>query len=325
MNTKNHIIMLLEENRNRHISGESIAKQLGISRNAVWKAVRELSNIGYKINAVTNKGYQLDESCDIISSAGISPHLSDKNLVDNIFVYPNLDSTNITAKEMAVAGAEHGTIVIADSQNAGKGRYNRPFFSPPHSGLYMSFVLKPEKLPFNTPTLVTALAAVVVCEAIEAISDKVAQIKWVNDIFIDGRKVCGISAEAVSDFESGSTQWIVVGIGINFRTKQTDFPAEIREIVTSVFPDGKPATTRNHLAAEVANRLTNCEYEQSELLDHYRRRLFMLGQRVLVAASEPYEAVALDIDEIGRLIIRKDDGEIVSLNSGEISAKPIVN
>lgn len=325
MSTKENILALLESSRGESVSGAHMAERLGITRNAVWKAVKELEKDGHSIQAVTNKGYCLAESSDILSVQGMLPFLSQSELAGRISIHASLESTNKTAKELAISGAVHGTTVIADSQTAGRGRYGRSFTSPPGRGLYMSFILHPARLKFTSPTLVTALAAVSVCESIEAVSDKTPRIKWVNDVFLDAKKICGILCETVMDFETQSLQWVVAGIGINVSTAAADFPEELRAIAGSVFPDGKPSVPRNRLAAEIVNRMVTPEirYTDRELLKRYKKRLLMLGERVVVAgANETYEALAVDIDDIGRLIVEKDDGEVRSLAAGEISIKP---
>jgi BirA family biotin operon repressor/biotin-[acetyl-CoA-carboxylase] ligase len=330
MSTKNHILALLESNRGQNISGEFIAERLTVSRSAVWKAIKELEKDGYKIKAVTNKGYCLCEDNDILSVQGMLPHLLQRDTAERIFVYDVLESTNKTAKEKAISGAEHGTVIVADCQTSGKGRYGRKFHSPPNNGLYMSFILHPSQLCFSTPTLITAFAAVSVCEAIEAISGKIPQIKWVNDIFISGkagvapRKICGILTEAVTDFESGNTQWIVVGIGINFnKPPKTNFPEDLQQIAGTIFETDNPPTTRNRLCSEIVNRIIHPEScNEKEMIEKYKQRMYMLGKKVtVIGASETYEAIAIDIDDIGRLVVKKDNGEIQSLTSGEISIK----
>jgi BirA family biotin operon repressor/biotin-[acetyl-CoA-carboxylase] ligase len=324
MSTKKSILALLEMNRGQSISGEHIAKKLNISRNAVWKAVKELEKDGYQINATTSKGYCLCDNNDILSVQGIIPFLSKNVISDKIFVYSSLESTNKTAKEMALSEAEHGTVIIADGQTAGRGRYGRGFFSPSGDGIYMSIILHPSKLSFNTPTLVTSFAAVAVCEAIESISEKTPKIKWVNDIFVEEKKICGILTEAVTDYESGIAQWIVVGIGINFRNSTIDFPEELRGIAGAVFSDEKPSTTRNHLAGDIINRVLASEKSdnEKEMLNEYKKRLMMLGERIsIISTKSPYEAIALDIDDAGHLIVKKDDGQILTLSSGEISIR----
>jgi BirA family biotin operon repressor/biotin-[acetyl-CoA-carboxylase] ligase len=324
MSSKKYVLALLENNRNQSISGEYIAEQLNVSRNAVWKAIRDLRNDGYRIRAATNKGYCLCEDNDILSVEGMLPHLSKGYVPENIFVYDRLESTNKTAKEMALSGAEHGTVVIADCQTAGKGRYGRTFHSPPNHGLYMSMILRPAQYCFSTPTMITAFAAVSVCEAIEAISRKTPKIKWVNDIFLDGKKICGILTEAVTDFESGNIQWIVVGIGINYSTPIMDFPEDLRHIAGAVFEIGTPPATRNHLASEIVNRIVipKNRHDEKVMLEKYKQRMFMLGKTVLVtSAAESYEAVAVDVDTAGRLVVKKADGELLSLSAGEINIR----
>ena len=322
MSTKHRILELLEQKRVESISGERLAGILNVSRNAVWKAVKELEKEGYNIEAVTNKGYRLSDQNDIVSVPGIKPFLSlqSKPYAERIKIYKSLESTNKTAKEMAVAGAEHGTVIIADSQTKGRGRYSRSYFSP-SGGLYMSIILRPEVLHFENPTSVTAFAAVSVCEAIESISEKVPKIKWVNDILIDGKKVCGILTEAVTDFESGSLDWIVLGIGINVYIRIEDFPHDLQSSATSIFPDEKMYGVRNKLSAEIINRILGFEImpREAEIFRKYKKRLAMLGKEVIVIQNKnEYKATVIDIDAVGHLVVKNENGEIITVSSGEI-------
>lgn len=323
MSTKNRILELLEQQRGESISGEHLAGVLGISRNAVWKAIKELQKDGYNIVAVTNKGYCLSAENDIISIPGIKPFLSERSqfYANKIQVHKSLESTNKTAKEMAVAGAEHGTIIISDCQTMGRGRYSRQFFSPSGGGLYMSIVLRPEAMHFKNPTSVTAFAAVSVCEAIESISTKVPRIKWVNDIFIDGKKVCGILTEAVTDFESGGLDWVVLGIGINVHTRTEDFPCDLQSIATSIYPDEKMSGVRNRLSAEIINRILGFETlpSETEIFEKYKKRLMVLGKKITVIQNQvEYKATAIDVDSVGHLVVKNESGERITLSSGEI-------
>ena len=323
MSTKNRILELLEQQRGESISGEHLAGVLGISRNAVWKAIKELQKDGYHIVAVTNKGYCLSAENDIISIPGIKPFLSERSqfYANKIQVHKSLESTNKTAKEMAVAGAEHGTIIISDCQTMGRGRYSRKFFSPSGGGLYMSIVLRPEAMHFKNPTSVTAFAAVSVCEAIESISTKVPRIKWVNDIFIDGKKVCGILTEAVTDFESGGLDWVVLGIGINVHTRTEDFPCDLQSIATSIYPDEKMSGVRNRLSAEIINRILGFETlpSETEIFEKYKKRLMVLGKKITVIQNQvEYMATAIDVDSVGHLVVKNESGERITLSSGEI-------
>lgn len=323
MSTKNRILEVLEQHRRESISGEHLAGILSISRNAVWKAVKELQKDGYNIVAVTNKGYCLSDENDIVSIPGIKPFLSEKSqpYANKIHIYKSLESTNKIAKEMAVIGAEHGTVIISDCQTMGRGRYSRNFFSPSGGGLYMSIVLRPEVLHFESPTSVTAFAAVSVCEAIESISKKAPKIKWVNDIFIDGKKVCGILTEAVTDFESGGLDWVVLGIGINVYIRTEDFPGDLQSIATSIYPDEKMPGVRNKLSAEIINRILGFETlpSETEIFRKYKKRLMMLGKEITVIQNQmEYKAIAIDVDSVGHLIVKNENGEIITLSSGEI-------
>ena len=328
MSTKQRVLAILEANRGKSISGKAIADRLSWSRAAVWKAVEELRKEGFQISAVTNRGYRLAEDDDLLSVAGIRRYLMPTLSEAGIHVHDILQSTNITAKRLALEGVTHGTVVLAEEQSGGKGRFERRFQSPRSSGLYMSLVLHPAQLALSTPTLITVLAAVSVCEAIESLSDKKPGIKWVNDILLDGKKICGISCETTMDLESRSMPWVVVGIGINVTTKASSFPEELRQIVGSLYPEGKAEFSRNRLAAEVINRMASSAAAASspnysiDLLEKYKKRLVMLNKRITVVLPEGnYQAKAVDVDESGQLIVQKDDGEICTLLAGEISTR----
>jgi len=278
---------------------------------------------------------------EILTVQGMLPYLSELSKSEDIHIYDSLESTNTTAKEMALSGAGHGTVIIAESQTAGKGRYGRSFFSPPGHGIYVSFLLRqvPQQL-CDVPTRVTAFAAVSVCEAIEAVTGLAPQIKWVNDVLLNGKKICGIltelvaSTEAVnidailsdseesSEVSSALQQPVIVGIGVNFSTPQTEFPESIRDSAGSLFMGGKPTITRNRLVAEIINRMLAIkeQFDISVTFNEYKKRLMVLDKKIVVTGfDESYEAIAIDIDDTGRLIVKKESGEVLALFSGEIS------
>ena len=299
MSTKEQLLALFEKNRGQSISGESIAEQFGVSRNSIWKAIKELKAAGYNISAVRNKGYCFNEDNDILSVQGILPFLSSEEYAEKITIFDTLNSTNQRAKELALDGADHGTVVVAEKQTEGKGRFGRQFYSSPHGGIYLSIIMHPEKTIYETLTPITAFAAVLVCEAIEAVSGKSPQIKWVNDIYLDGKKICGILTEAITDIESGSIQWIVIGIGINFNIKNDDFPKDLRLRAGSIFSDESTSPSRNHLIAEIINRFEeySVSYTTAEILEEYKKRLMMLGDAVLVTSeNESYQALAAEMN-----------------------------
>ncbi|MBR0398453.1 MAG: biotin--[Eubacterium sp.] len=282
--SKEKVLSLLEWNRGTFISGEQLAGQLQISRNSVWKAVRALRKEGYVITAVTNRGYCLTEENDRLSAQGIRSYLqhdashhalreqSEISPADGSFpkvelcVYEELPSTNMTAKELAIQGAPHGTVVIAERQTAGAGRASGSFFSP-EGGLYMSIILRPEQLPARRnagPEEISAgaeKAAVETARAIEAVCGVNPEIRGKGDLFLQNRKICGILTESGGELETGITHYLVLGIGIHFSTPADAFPEELRSTCGSIFPDASVAknrpvhANRNHLAAEIIRRI----------------------------------------------------------------------
>jgi len=241
-----------------------------------------------------------------------------------IITYECLESTNITAREMALTGAEHGTVITANRQTAGRGQYDRVFYSPADHGLYMSVILHSDQMNFKFPTLITVFAAVSVCEAIEAVTDKIPEIKWVNDIFRNGKKIGGILTESVNLPDVSCSQRFIVGIGININTPETGFPDELKNIAGSLFDSETSPVTRQQLALEIRNRLIDTggsddgDNEQN-ILDKYRQRMFLIGKTVTVTTSgETYKAVAEDINDLGQLVVRKSSGEQISLFSGNV-------
>lgn len=322
MSTKEQVLGLLEKNKGESLSGEYIAELLSISRSAVWKAVRQLEKEGYKIEAVPNKGYSLLNVNDIISLQGLAALLPLKLCEGKIHIFKTLESTNKTAKEMAISNAEHGTIVITETQTAGRGRFGRSFYSPSGGGLYISFVLKPEIINFTTPETVTVYAAVCVCRVIENICGLKAGIKWVNDIFYEGKKVCGILTEGVTDLESQSMQWLALGIGINIYTPTGGFPDNIKNTAGALYHEGYTPPVKNKIAAALIKEIMNTPKNEAHIFDEYKNRLIMLSKTISVTSKDGvYSAKAVGVTNRGHLIVKKDNGDTLELFSGEISIK----
>ena len=320
MSTRDDVLQALRESA-APLSGEQLARRLGITRSAVWKAIRGLQEAGCRIEASTRTGYVLSEEPDILSEAEIRRYLAQPEIGAQMEVYRELDSTNNRAKQLAARGAPHGTLIAADSQTAGRGRFSRQFYSPPHSGIYLSFILRPA-LPAERAVMITSLAAVAVARAIESLADVDVGIKWVNDLYISGKKCCGILCEASMDFESGGLEYVVVGIGVN--TGRMVFPDELREIATSVENECGTPVSRNRLIAEIANQVSFLYggLASGDFMAESRRRSVVIGREVTVlSAGKSYPAVAEDIDAQGRLSVRLPDGRTEILNSGEISIR----
>lgn len=322
MKVKEKVLEYLEEHRGEPVSGTELAERLSVSRNAVWKAIKSLQKEGYVISGVTNKGYILDASNDILSRQSIEPFLQGVARELRLEVYKSVTSTNTVVKTLAMEGEPEGKVIIAEEQTKGKGRLGRSFYSPKGSGIYFSILLRPQ-MKAEDALFITTSAAVAVARAIEKVSDCRAKIKWVNDIYCDGKKVCGILTEAGVDFESRGLEYAVLGIGINVAKPAGDFPEELRDKATSLFGD-KPnqPETRSRLVAEVLNEFWEC-YRQGttkEYMTEYKERSFLIGQQVYVVNQEELGlARVIDIDEEARLVVQLQDGTIKMLSSGEVS------
>ncbi len=234
----------------------------------------------------------------------------------DITVYESTDSTNTRLKEAAKEGAANGTVIIAENQTAGRGRLGRQFFSPSQSGIYMSILLRPTE-EVDT-ALLTARTAVAVCEALETVSEKEFQIKWVNDIQKNGKKVCGILAEGGT--EQGELKYIIVGIGINVYPPENGFPPDIKNIATSVF-ETKKENAKNQIIAETLNRFF--VYDDSFILK-YKEKSSVIGKQITVHQNGTVKnAFALDIDKNCNLSVKYENGSTDTLSFGEISIKTV--
>ena len=185
MSIKDEVLKQLEENKGEYISGGQLATNLNVSRNSIWKAIKTLEKDGYSINAIPNKGYCLEPDNDILSPQSIEQYL---NYPLNLSVYKTITSTNTVLKEKAEQSAPHGTVLIATEQTLGRGRMGKKFYSPSNTGLYISILVRPD-IPADQALFLTTSAAVATAKAIEDVSNKKADIKWVNDIYIYDKKV----------------------------------------------------------------------------------------------------------------------------------------
>lgn len=315
MSLKHEVLSYLEKNRGQTFSGQELAEEFSVSRAAIWKWVKALREEGHQIEAVQNKGYRLAADSDVLSAEGIAAFLRNSDVAPEIFVYETVDSTNAVTKQMAIDGGADGTVVLANHQTAGRGRMGRSFYSPQDTGIYLSLLLRPS-FSVEDSLRVTVGVAVALCNAIEKFSDKKAEIKWVNDIFIEGKKVCGILTEAVTNFESGTIDSIIIGVGINVKTQS--FPQELQNIAGSVFPC---CLCRNELAAEVIKEIFHVlpHLKDAALMEDYRRRSFLLGKEIIFTqGKEEVHGIAFDINDDGNLLVRRGNGEITALQWGEV-------
>lgn len=320
MSKRDQLLDILENNRENYISGQELAERLNVSRNAIWKNIKKLQEEGHSIIAINNRGYKLDIQSDKITKQGIHMYLKPQNQKYKIEVFGTVDSTNNLGKKLISSGKREETIFISNEQTKGRGRMGREFFSPADTGVYLSLVLFPNRHLNDMGTLTTKVC-VAVCRVIETIKKCKAEIKWVNDIFVDKKKVCGILTEAVTDFESGTVEAVVIGIGLNVNTKVTDFPEDLSLIAGSVNPF---SVNRNFIAASIINEVTDVYLDRDEksLMAEYRNRCFLLGREITYYISGiSFNGRVIDINDQGNLVIEKDDGLIDVLNSGEVTLK----
>lgn len=321
---KTEMLALLEENKGEFVKGQVLADRLSVTRSAVWKAVMLLREDGYNIKAVTNKGYCLEESSDILSAQSIMPFLKGAAKDFRLDIRKSLPSTNTELKRLAADGEKEGLVLIANEQTAGRGRMGRSFFSPADSGIYMSLLLRPNTQS-NTAVLLTSLVAVSVARAIEQVSRIKVGIKWVNDLFCGNKKLVGILTEGGIDMESGMLEYAVVGIGVNVFTHA--FPDEIKGIASSVSASLEGDSThfsRSLLAAQILNQIA-ADLPMLESRAHiaeYKARSVLIGRDIYVLKKGvQIPAVALDIDDNASLVVRYEDRSTETLFSNEVSIK----
>ena len=312
MRVKSAVLYMLQGSP-AYISGQDLARRLGVSRQTISKCVKELRDEGYKINAKRHRGYLFLGDNDLVTAEVLAPRLHCP--LEPIY-YESIDSTNTQAKRLLNADFRGNILVVADEQTAGRGRQGKQFYSPSRTGIYMTMVVHPCR-KLQDAISVTTAAGVAVCRAIEELTDKHPQIKWVNDVYIDGKKVCGILTEAVVGMESGVAESMIIGIGTNMRTEA--FPADV-ENAASLNAD----VSRADLIASIADHLWEIlDDGYDSFIDYYRSHSMLLGKPInFMQDGRVTPATAVAIDETGGLVVRLEDGSETTLRSGEITVRP---
>jgi BirA family biotin operon repressor/biotin-[acetyl-CoA-carboxylase] ligase len=310
-------ILSLLRNANNYVSGEEISKQLGISRSAIWKHIQELREAGYDIVAVPHLGYELVSSPDKLLPDEISQGLNTKIIAKEIYHYDMVPSTMNIAMDLAIKGCKDGTLVCAEGQYKGRGRLNRFWSSPKHKGIYFSLVLRPEISPAESPKL-TLLSAISVCEAIRNFTKLDCLIKWPNDLIISNKKLGGILTEMNAEMDM--VKFVIVGIGINVNTPESLLPPQATSLKDRL---GK-RISRIELTKQI---LVNMDREYvlamrdgfKSIISKWRKLSATLGHRVRVHFHHEYiEGQAIDIDEEGALLVKKDSGIVERITAGDI-------
>lgn len=307
-----------------YVSGQELCNKFGVSRTAVWKAINQLKKEGYEIEAVNNRGYHIVSTPDVLSENELVSINKTEWIGKKIYYMDVTDSTNTQANHLADKGAPHGTLVVADRQEAGRGRRGRCWESPAHTGIFMTLLLKPEIAPGNASmlTLVTALA---VTKGIERVTGLSPRIKWPNDIVIRGKKVCGILTEMSAQVDY--VTHIVIGVGINVQNES--FPEEIADVATSLKLETGNSINRARLIEAIWEEFEKYyeRFMQTQdlrgMVQEYNTYLVNRNQKVKVLdPKEPFEGLAQGITERGELVV--DTWEARRLvTSGEVSVRGI--
>ncbi len=339
---KDQVLSALESSNGSPISGQDLANQLGTSRAAIWKAIDALRKQGCSIEASSKVGYQLAENTNFLSKEGISTYLPNKSNFNEsgLIFFQTIDSTNKEASRIISSDRlpqapifpsnfeKSGlyTAIVSNHQENGKGRLGRNFYSPKDTGLYISLIIKPQ-FDITSVILLTTMVSVVITKALEKVIGVSPKIKWVNDLYLDDKKVCGILSEGVTNFETGQIEHIVLGMGFNCFTKE--FTKEAGPNAGSLSSE---IFSRNQLAAEVILAceklllamkdfdLSSPTEEQASLLKEYKEKSLLLGKEIIVLNTNKI-ATAIDIGLDGSLIIKDSEGNVESISSGEVSVR----
>jgi BirA family biotin operon repressor/biotin-[acetyl-CoA-carboxylase] ligase len=313
------VLSFLAEAGDEYVSGEAISDKLGLTRAAVWKHVESLRAHGYRIDAVPARGYRLAEVPDRLTPLELRPLLNTHDLGQVLHWYEELGSTNDRARELAEEGAEHGEVVIAEAQTAGRGRRGRTWISPARRNLYFSAILRPDLPPARAPEL-TLVASLAVCDALRH-AGVPAGIKWPNDVLASERKIAGILTELAA--EADRVHWVVIGVGVNVNARAEDFPEELRGEATSVLLErGEPAPRALFAAACLAELEGWIDRHAEEgfgpVREAWRARSVTLGREVTASVQgREVAGTAEDIDDSGALLVRGRGG-VERITAGDI-------
>lgn len=321
---KAEILKMLRES-DGYVSGQQICERFGVSRTAVWKVMNQLKEDGYEVEAVRNKGYHIVDSPDVMTEAEL------KSLIDTtwagceVIYYDEVDSTNLRIRQLGDEGAPHGTLAVADMQKAGRGRRGRAWVSPSGCSIYFSLLLRPEIPPVKAPML-TLVMAYSVAEAIRICTGLDVQIKWPNDIVVNGLKMVGILTEMSTEIDY--INHVVIGVGINVNMEH--FPEEIAQTATSIRMETGEKVKRAPIIAEIMRQFEK-NYELfvrtgdlSEICGAYNTLLVNRDRDVrIIGNGEDRQAHALGINEQGELIVRYEDGTEEAVYAGEVSVRGV--
>jgi BirA family biotin operon repressor/biotin-[acetyl-CoA-carboxylase] ligase len=309
------------------ISGEELGRRLGISRTAIWKHINGLRELGYRFTSSPRKGYTLLSSPDLLLPEEIQGGLETKRFGKRIIFHHNTSSTQDVARRHAESGTPEGTVVVAESQSAGRGRLGRSWHSPPGAGIYLSIVLRPGIIP-RDDMKIPLVASVAAVNAIKRITSLDVRIKWPNDLIVNNKKTGGILVESTSEIDI--INFMILGMGINVNTPDSMIPRELQDIATSLYIESKKKISRVKLFQSLMMELeTSYDTFLKEGFETLRRKWISfsntIGSKVLINSpgEPPFEGTAIDIDMEGALIVKLSDGTEKRVLSGDVSLRHI--
>lgn len=321
MSLPKDVLRVLYDNQGRWVTETSLCEVLRVPAETIRDLVQGLRNEGYQVENSPDKGYRL------VYRDFLLPDEVGRGLMSHVFgcrgyfYYRKIDSTNNRALELAADGYPEGTVVVAETQTAGRGRRGRTWYSPPRHGIYLSVILRPQ-LPVREIPRVSLVVGVAVAETLETEFQLPACIKWPNDILINNRKVAGILSEVVTSSEG--VDYIVTGIGLNINNPLEDFPGDLRTAPTSVMAENEIPVSRVRVLRSLLMRLENRYYQLlggdfNGILNKGKSLSMVLGQEVKydrlggLAVGQ-----AVDIDDNGFLLVKDKSGKIHTVTSGEV-------
>ncbi|KRN89417.1 biotin--[acetyl-CoA-carboxylase] ligase [Ligilactobacillus ceti] len=316
METTEKVLHLLSTSSKEYLSGETLARELGMSRTAIWKAIKSLQQQGHNIVSKPRLGYHYIDNQAL--NEYIIHNFLNKDLTLQFEVHEKLKSTNLRAKEIAFEPINQPYIILSDYQTNGYGRRGRHFSSPAQTGIYLSILLNTQNTTLN-PGLLTTATALAVTRTIEKELGETPQIKWVNDVLLNNKKIAGILTEAVMDFENQQIKNVIIGVGINYLSDYIDFPDELQDIVGTLKDAALKANiSRNQFIASFLNEFFALyqNYQAANFMPEYREHSAVIGKEVTITqGKETFNQVVTNIDDQGCLILQ--DG--TRLNSGEVT------
>ncbi len=305
------------------VSGAELSRQLGISRAAIWARIEELRSLGYEIEASPHQGYRLVSVPDVLHADDLLSLVDGHRVVGrDIRVFQETNSTNDVAEKLARDGAPEGVVVFAESQSRGRGRLGRTWISPAHKGLWFSVVLRPDLRP-EAATQLTVAAANALARSLQLATSLEPQIKWPNDILIDGKKVAGILTELSAELDH--IKYLVLGIGVDVNLTSSDLPPELRKLATSLKLEAGRHFRRADLAAVILRELDAdytrvCQNQFPQVASEWAARCTTLGQTVSInLGGTVLQGQAEALDETGALLLRTTHGHLERIVGGDVT------